>query len=171
MFAAEQLITMCVSLVLLISKDLQMLSDYVLEPCSVPAERAPSPGCSVTALRKDTAAPPRPLLVPGASQPWCRAGGALAGAGGSQGWLRAGGAAGCPSPGRSRWPGPAERWVAHVSGALAAGPEVSTQHLRAVDALTPCSPPPCRPARSPASPGGLKGDSRGTPGHAGASFS
>lgn len=77
MFAPEQLITMCVSLALFISKDLQMLSDYVLELWSVTAEREPSRGWSVTALRKDTAAPPRPLFaeaelgtVPGTSQLW-----------------------------------------------------------------------------------------------------
>ena len=62
MFALEQLITMCVSLVLFISKDLQMLSDYVLGLWSVTAEQEPSQGWSVAALRKDTAAPPRPVF-------------------------------------------------------------------------------------------------------------
>lgn len=40
-----------------------MLSDSVLELWAATAEREPSPGWSVTALREDTAAPPRPLFA------------------------------------------------------------------------------------------------------------
>lgn len=130
-----------------------MFPDHVLELWPAPAEQEPSRGCSGTALRKDAAAPPRPLFagaelgaVSERASPGDLPGGVLAGCswGGSRTAPGRGVQPGTPPVGARSGRVLLSAALGHAcprAGGLAAGSEVSTQRLSVVDPLSPYSPP------------------------------
>lgn len=160
-----------------------MFPDHALELWPAPAEQEPSRGCSGPALRKDAAAPPRPLFagaelgaVSERASPGDLPGGVLAGRswGGVTHGSGQGGAAGHPSRGRSQRPCPAERSAgSHASPCRRAGCRLRGTYAapKPGGSALPFLPSTRRRVQSPASPGDRKGPSRGALGHAGASSS